>query len=46
MAGAFYGTAQKLRLVQLFSPGYDHVNLDAAWRAGCQPELRDMTIRQ
>jgi len=34
MDDAFYRTAQKLRLVQLFSAGYDHVNLDAARRAG------------
>jgi phosphoglycerate dehydrogenase-like enzyme len=34
MDDTFYGTAQKLRLVQLFSAGYDHVNLDAARRAG------------
>ena len=34
MDDAFYRTAQKLRLVQLFGAGYDHVNLDAARRAG------------
>ena len=34
MDDAFYRTAGKLRLVQLFSAGYDRVDLDAARRAG------------
>jgi phosphoglycerate dehydrogenase-like enzyme len=34
MDDGFYRTAGKLRLVQLFSAGYDHVDLDAARRAG------------
>jgi phosphoglycerate dehydrogenase-like enzyme len=34
MDHAFCRTAQKLRLVQLFSAGCDHVNLGAARRAG------------
>jgi len=34
MDDGFYGGASKLRLVQLFSAGYDHVDLDAARRAG------------
>lgn len=34
MNDAFYGAAPKLRLVQLFSAGYNHVDLDAARRAG------------
>src|ERR1700722_15407870 len=34
MNDVFYQTARKLRLVQLVSAGYDHVDLDAARRAG------------
>jgi phosphoglycerate dehydrogenase-like enzyme len=34
MNDAFYRTAARLRLVQLVSAGYDHVDLDAARRAG------------
>jgi phosphoglycerate dehydrogenase-like enzyme len=34
MDDAFYRTASRLRLVQLFSAGYDRVDLDAARRAG------------
>jgi len=34
MDDAFYRNASKLRLVQLFSAGYDRVDLDAARRAG------------
>ncbi|MEJ0017348.1 MAG: 2-hydroxyacid dehydrogenase [Acetobacteraceae bacterium] len=34
MDDAFYRAAPKLRLVQLFSAGYNHVDLDAARRAG------------
>ena len=34
MDDAFYRAAPRLRLVQLFSAGYDHVDLDAARRAG------------
>jgi glyoxylate reductase/D-3-phosphoglycerate dehydrogenase len=34
MDDAFYRTAARLRLVQLFSAGYDRVDLDAARRAG------------
>src|SRR5258708_10024163 len=34
MNDAFYRAAPRLRLVQLFSAGYDHVDLDAARRAG------------
>src|SRR4051794_2996690 len=34
MNDVFYRTARKLRLVQLVSAGYDHVDLDAAQRAG------------
>src|SRR3954469_13918371 len=34
MNDAFYRSAPKLRLVQLVSAGYDHVDLDAARRAG------------
>jgi phosphoglycerate dehydrogenase-like enzyme len=34
MNDAFYETAKCLRLVQLVSAGYDHVDLDAARRAG------------
>lgn len=34
MDDAFYRSAPKLRLVQLFSAGYNHVDLDAARRAG------------
>src|ERR1700685_2964343 len=34
MDDAFYRAAPKLRLIQLFSAGYDHVDLDAARRAG------------
>ncbi|MSP02511.1 MAG: lactate dehydrogenase [Acetobacteraceae bacterium] len=34
MNDAFYRTAPRLRLVQLISAGYDHVDLDAARRAG------------
>jgi len=34
MDDAFYRAASRLRLVQLFSAGYDHVDLDAARRAG------------
>ena len=34
MDDGFYRAAPKLRLVQLFSAGYNHVDLDAARRAG------------
>lgn len=34
MNEAFFRAAPKLRLAQLFSAGYDHVDLDAARRAG------------
>jgi phosphoglycerate dehydrogenase-like enzyme len=34
MDDAFYRAAPELRLVQLFSAGYNHVDLDAARRAG------------
>jgi phosphoglycerate dehydrogenase-like enzyme len=34
MDDTFYRAAPRLRLVQLFSAGYDHVDLDAARRAG------------
>ena len=34
MDDAFYRAAPRLRLVQLFSAGYNHVDLDAARRAG------------
>jgi phosphoglycerate dehydrogenase-like enzyme len=34
MNDTFYQTARRLRLVQLVSAGYDHVDLDAARRAG------------
>jgi glyoxylate reductase/D-3-phosphoglycerate dehydrogenase len=34
MDDAFYRAAPRLRLIQLFSAGYDHVDLDAARRAG------------
>ena len=34
MDEAFYRAAPRLRLVQLFSAGYNHVDLDAARRAG------------
>lgn len=34
MDSAFYSTARKLRLIQLFSAGYDRVDLDAARHAG------------
>jgi phosphoglycerate dehydrogenase-like enzyme len=34
MDDAFYRAAPQLRLVQLFSAGYNHVDLDAARRAG------------
>ena len=34
MDDGFYRTASRLRLVQLFSAGYDRVDLDAARRAG------------
>ena len=34
MNDAFYKAAPKLRLIQLVSAGYDHVDLDAARRAG------------
>ncbi len=34
MNDAFFRAARKLRLAQLFSAGYDHVDLDAARRAG------------
>src|SRR5215475_14559020 len=34
MDDAFYRAAPKLRLVQLFSAGYNHVDLEAARRAG------------
>jgi phosphoglycerate dehydrogenase-like enzyme len=34
MDDAFYRAAPCLRLIQLFSAGYDHVDLDAARRAG------------
>jgi phosphoglycerate dehydrogenase-like enzyme len=34
MEDAFYAAARKLRLVQLFSAGYDRVDLEAARRAG------------
>jgi phosphoglycerate dehydrogenase-like enzyme len=34
MDEAFFRAAPKLRLAQLFSAGYDHVDLDAARRAG------------
>ncbi len=34
MDNVFYSTARKLRLIQLFSAGYDRVDLDAARHAG------------
>jgi phosphoglycerate dehydrogenase-like enzyme len=34
MDDAFYRSASKLRFVQLFSAGYDRVDLDATQRAG------------
>jgi phosphoglycerate dehydrogenase-like enzyme len=34
MDEAFFGAAPRLRLAQLFSAGYDHVDLDAAREAG------------
>ncbi|MFZ0020416.1 MAG: NAD(P)-dependent oxidoreductase [Acetobacteraceae bacterium] len=34
MDDGFYRSAPKLRLVQLFSAGYNHIDLDAARRAG------------
>ena len=34
MDEAFFRAAPRLRLAQLFSAGYDHVDLDAARRAG------------
>ncbi len=34
MDAAFYRSAPKLRLVQLFSAGYNHIDLDAARQAG------------
>src|SRR5277367_1507532 len=34
MDEAFFKAAPRLRLAQLFSAGYDHVDLDAARRAG------------